>query len=165
MKPFDPQAVQSIYSSPLGRIHLLANAHALLGLWFEGQDHFPTLDSFPSVTTHPVHAMAHAQLGEYFLQQGHAFSLPLDYSVGTDFQQAVWRQLGTIAPGQTRSYAAIAQAIGRPLAVRAVGAAIGSNPLSIVVPCHRVIGSNGKLTGYAGGLPRKIALLQFESAI
>ena len=165
MKPFDPHAVQSTYRSPLGRIHLLANAHALLGLWFEGQDHFPALDHFPSVTTYPVHAIAHTQLHEYFSQQRQAFSLPLDYSVGTDFQQAVWRQLTAIAPGQTRSYAAIAQAIGRPLAVRAVGAAIGRNPLSIIVPCHRVIGSNGKLTGYAGGLPRKIALLQLESAI
>ena len=165
MKPFDPLAVQSTYRSPLGRIHLLANERALLGVWFEGQDHFPALDSFPSVTTHPVHDMAHTQLHEYFLQRGHGFSLPLDYSVGTKFQQAVWRQLTAIAPGKTLSYAAIAQAIGRPSAVRAVGAAIGRNPLSIVVPCHRVIGSNGQLTGYAGGLPRKIALLQFESAI
>ena len=165
MKPFDPHAVQSTYRSPLGRIHLLANARALLGLWFEGQDHFPALDNFPSVTTHPVHAMAHTQLNEYFSQQRQAFSLPLDYSVGTEFQQAVWRQLTAIAPGKTRSYAAIAQAIERPLAVRAVGAAIGRNPLSIIVPCHRVIGSNGQLTGYAGGLPRKIALLQLESAI
>ena len=165
MKPFDPLAVQSTYRSPLGRIHLLANANGLLGLWFEGQDHFPTLDAFPSVNAHAIHDLAHAQLRAYFLQRGHGFSLPLDYSVGTDFQQAVWRQLGKIAPGQTRSYAAIARAIGRPLAVRAVGAAIGRNPLSIVVPCHRVIGSNGQLTGYAGGLPRKIALLQLESAI
>jgi methylated-DNA-[protein]-cysteine S-methyltransferase len=165
MKPFDPQAVQSIYGSPLGQIHLLANAHALLGVWFEGQDHFPALDAFPSVSTHAIHDLAHAQLRAYFLQQAHGFSLPLDYSVGTDFQQAVWRHLGKIAPGQTRSYAAIAQAIGRPLAVRAVGAAIGRNPLSIIVPCHRVIGSNGQLTGYAGGLPRKIALLELESAI
>ena len=164
MKPFDSQAVQSTYQSPLGTIHLMANAHALLGLWFEGQDHFPALDDFASNTSHPVHAMAHVQLREYFSQERQAFSLPLDYRVGTDFQQAVWRQLGKIAPGQTRSYAAIAQAIGRPLAVRAVGAAIGRNPLSIVVPCHRVIGSNGQLTGYAGGLPRKIALLQLESA-
>ena len=164
MKSFDARAVQSTYQSPLGTIHLLANAHALLGLWFEGQDHFPALDPFATVTSHPVHDMAHAQLGEYFSQQRQAFSLPLDYSVGTDFQQAVWRQLTTIAPGQTSSYAAIAQAIGKPAAVRAVGGAIGRNPLSIMVPCHRVIGSNGQLTGYAGGLPRKIALLQLESA-
>ena len=164
MKPFDPQAVQSIYQSPLGTIHLLANTHALLGLWFEGQDHFPALDDFALSTTHPIHTMAHAQLHEYFSQQRKAFSLPLDYSVGTDFQQAVWRQLTAIAPGTTSSYAAIAQAIGKPAAVRAVGGAIGRNPLSIVVPCHRVIGSNGQMTGYAGGLPRKIALLQLESA-
>jgi methylated-DNA-[protein]-cysteine S-methyltransferase len=165
MQTFDPHAVQSTYQSPLGKIHLLANAHALLGLWFEGQDHFPALDTFKSVTTHPVHDMAHAQLQEYFSQQRPSFSLPLDYSVGTDFQQAVWRQLTAIAPGQTSSYAAIAKAIGKPAAVRAVGGAIGRNPLSIVVPCHRVIGGKGQLTGYAGGLPRKIALLQLESAI
>ena len=164
MKSFDAHAVQSTYQSPLGTIHLLANAHALLGLWFEGQDHFPALDDFASSTTHPVHAMAHTQLGEYFSQQRKAFSLALDYGVGTDFQQAVWRQLTAIAPGTTSSYAAIAHAVGKPAAVRAVGGAIGRNPLSIVVPCHRVIGSNGQLTGYAGGLPRKIALLQLESA-
>lgn len=165
MKPFDPLAVQSIYSSPLGQIHLLANAKALLGVWFEGQDHFPALDSFPSVTTHPVHDMAHAQLHEYFLQRGHGFSLPLDYSVGTEFQQAVWRQLTAIAPGKTISYAAIAQAIGRPSAMRAVGAAIGRNPLSIVVPCHRVIGKNGLLSGYAGEIWRKKWLLEHEGVL
>ena len=164
MKPFDSQAVQSTYQSPLGTIHLLAHAQALLGVWFEGQDHFPALSDFASNTSHPVHAMAHTQLREYFAQQRQVFSLPLDYSAGTDFQQAVWRQLTAIAPGTTSSYAAIAQAIGKPAAVRAVGGAIGRNPLSIVVPCHRVIGSNGQLTGYAGGLPRKIALLQLESA-
>jgi methylated-DNA-[protein]-cysteine S-methyltransferase len=164
MQAFDPHALQSTYQSPLGRIHLLANSKALLGLWFEGQDHFPRLDAFASASAHPVHDLACAQLHEYFLQQRQAFSLPLDYSVGTDFQQAVWRQLASIAPGQTSSYAAIARAIGNPSAVRAVGGAIGRNPLSIVVPCHRVIGSDGRLTGYAGGLPRKIALLQLESA-
>jgi methylated-DNA-[protein]-cysteine S-methyltransferase len=109
--------------------------------------------------------MAHAQLDAYFLQQRQVFSLPVDYSVGTAFQQAVWRQLTLIAPGQTTNYAAIALAIGNRAAVRAVGGAVGRNPLSIVVPCHRVIGSNGAMTGYAGGLPRKIALLQLESAI
>lgn len=165
MKPFDSQAVRSTYQSPLGAIHLLAHAHALLGLWFEGQDHFPALVDFAPSASHPIHAMAHRQLGEYFAQRRLVFSVPLDYRVGTDFQQAVWRQLTAIAPGTTSSYAAIARAIGRPAAVRAVGGAIGRNPLSIVVPCHRVIGGNGQLTGYAGGLPRKIALLQLESAI
>jgi len=157
--------MQSIYLSPLGRMYVLANDHALLGLWFEGQEHFPGLDAFASVRTHPVHDMAHAQLDAYFLQQRQVFSLPVDYSVGTAFQQAVWRQLTLIAAGQTTSYAAIALAIGNRAAVRAVGGAVGRNPLSIVVPCHRVIGSNGAMTGYAGGLPRKIALLQLESAI
>jgi methylated-DNA-[protein]-cysteine S-methyltransferase len=165
MKPFDRHALQSIYRSPLGRMYVLANDHALLGLWFEGQEYFPALEAFASVRTHPVHDMAHAQLDAYFLQQRQVFSLPVDYSAGTDFQQAVWRQLTFIAPGQTTNYAAIALAIGNRAAVRAVGGAVGRNPLSIVVPCHRVIGSNGAMTGYAGGLPRKIALLQLESAI
>ena len=93
------------------------------------------------------------------------FTLALDWTGGTTFQQSVWQGLRAIPAGTTCTYGAIAQAIGKPAAVRAVGGAIGRNPLSIVVPCHRVIGSNGQLTGYAGGLPRKVALLQLESAI
>ncbi|NBT91502.1 MAG: methylated-DNA--[protein]-cysteine S-methyltransferase, partial [Betaproteobacteria bacterium] len=84
-------------------------------------------------------------------------------SPGTPFQQSVWNALQEIAPGQTSSYGAIAQTIGKPSAARAVGAAVGRNPWSIIVPCHRVLGAGGALTGYAGGLDRKIALLQLES--
>jgi methylated-DNA-[protein]-cysteine S-methyltransferase len=101
------------------------------------------------------------QLTAYFAGELREFRLPLDMA-GTEFQCRVWRQLLTIPYGETRSYAQVAQAIGAPQAVRAVGAANGANPIAIVVPCHRVIGSNGKLTGYGGGLPLKKRLLAIE---
>ncbi|HUI53609.1 MAG TPA: methylated-DNA--[protein]-cysteine S-methyltransferase [Bryobacteraceae bacterium] len=103
------------------------------------------------------------QLQEYFAGKRREFRLVLDMQ-GTEFQKRVWRQLETIPYGETRSYAQIAGAIGRPKAVRAVGAANGANPIPIVVPCHRVIGSSGKLTGYGGGLPLKKKLLELEGA-
>jgi O-6-methylguanine DNA methyltransferase len=103
------------------------------------------------------------ELRSYFAGVLRVFSVPLDMQ-GTDFQLSVWRQLVKIPYGETRSYAQVAEAIGRPKAVRAVGAANGSNPVAIVVPCHRVIGSSGKLTGYGGGLPLKKRLLELEGA-
>ena len=103
------------------------------------------------------------ELRAYFAGKLRIFHVPLDIE-GTDFQKSVWTQLGKIPYGETRSYAQIAKAIGRPKAVRAVGAANGSNPVAIVVPCHRVIGSSGKLTGYGGGLPLKKRLLELEGA-
>jgi len=102
-----------------------------------------------------------SQLRAYFAGRLREFRLPLSLA-GTDFQIRVWRHLQTIPYGETRSYSAIAQAIGRPSAVRAVGAANGANPVPIVVPCHRVIGANGKLVGYGGGLPLKKRLLELE---
>ena len=101
------------------------------------------------------------QLSAYFLGQLKAFAIPVDMR-GTPFQQEVWQALLTIPFGQIRSYGQVASQIGRPKAVRAVGAANGANPVPIIVPCHRVIGSNGKLTGYAGGLPLKVQLLKTE---
>ncbi len=103
-----------------------------------------------------------AQLDGYFSGQRTTFDGALDLRAGTPFQQAVWQALRAIAPGTTTSYGALSRAIGKPRAVRAVGAAIGRNPISIIVPCHRVVGSSGALTGYAGGLQRKSALLQLE---
>jgi methylated-DNA-[protein]-cysteine S-methyltransferase len=108
-------------------------------------------------------ASATRQLQEYFAGNRQVFDMPLDLNGGTDFQQQVWRALLEIPSGQTVSYGTLSQRIGRPRAVRAVGAAVGRNPLSIVVPCHRIVGTNGALTGYAGGLDRKTALLQLES--
>ncbi|HEX3744041.1 MAG TPA: methylated-DNA--[protein]-cysteine S-methyltransferase [Bryobacteraceae bacterium] len=103
------------------------------------------------------------ELRAYFAGKLHTFSVPLDMQ-GTEFQLSVWHRLCRIPYGETRSYAQIAEAVGRPTAVRAVGAANGSNPVAIIVPCHRVIGSNGKLTGYGGGLPMKKRLLELEGA-
>jgi methylated-DNA-[protein]-cysteine S-methyltransferase len=110
---------------------------------------------------HPVLAEAERQIQEYFAGERTSFSVPLDFR-GTDFQKSVWAALLTIPFGETRSYSEIARQIGRPGASRAVGAANGRNPLSIVAPCHRVIGTNGALTGFAGGLAAKEALLGME---
>jgi methylated-DNA-[protein]-cysteine S-methyltransferase len=118
-------------------------------------------DSGPGPASVPVLAAAVAQLGEYFLGSRQTFELPLAPR-GTEFQQAVWEQLRIIPFGETRTYGALARAIGRPQASRAVGAANGSNPLPIVLPCHRVVGSNGSLTGFGGGLPIKRWLLIHE---
>lgn len=109
----------------------------------------------------PLIEEAVRQLREYFAGLRRAFDLPLDLQ-GTLFQKRVWRYLETIPYGQTRSYSQVAEAIGAPSAVRAVGAANGANPIPIVVPCHRVIGAGGKLTGYGGGLPLKQRLLELE---
>lgn len=111
---------------------------------------------------HPVLAQTETQLGQYFARQRRSFDLPLQ-CIGTPFQRAAWQALLHIPYGQTRSYAAQAQALGKPSATRAVAAANGANKISIVVPCHRVIGSDGSLTGFGGGLARKLALLTLES--
>lgn len=164
---FVTSIVQSRTSSPLGNIALAASAQGLAGLWFtEGQRHLPPeLAAWPSAPEHPVLKQASAQLAEYFAGQRRDFELPLDLSSGTAFQQAVWQALRGLLPGGTVSYGEISAQIGKPGAVRAVGAAIGRNPISIVVPCHRVIGASGALTGYAGGLERKSALLRLEGAL
>jgi methylated-DNA-[protein]-cysteine S-methyltransferase len=112
----------------------------------------------------PILVEAARQLEEYFAGARKGFDLELDFE-GTEFQRKVWRALLTIPYGETRSYAQIAKQIGQPQAVRAVGAANGRNPISIVAPCHRVIGSTGKLTGFGGGLPAKALLLELEGAL
>ena len=152
-------------TSPLGGMVLAASADKLVGVWFDGQAHLPDVQGFPLAPTHPVLLRAAEQLLQYFDGQRLEFDLPLDLSTGTAFQQAVWRALQDIARGQTCSYQDISRQIGHPKAMRAVGGAVGRNPLSIVVPCHRVLGEGGALTGYAGGLARKTALLQLEGAL
>ncbi len=114
-------------------------------------------------TPHPVLQQAKDELHRYFIGEKMSFSVPLDLR-GTAFQTSVWRELCTIPYGETRSYGELALAIGRPNAPRAVGAANGANPIAIIVPCHRVIGSNGALTGYGGGIPTKSWLLALEGA-
>lgn len=154
--------IRCAWTSPLGPVTLAARDQRLAGLWFDGQKHQPDPSGWQAQPQHPVLLQAKAQLREYFDGARKQFDLPLDLGAGTPFQQQVWAGLLGIAAGSTWTYAALSRSIGRPDAVRAVAAAVGRNPLSIVVPCHRVIGSNGALTGYAGGLDRKAALLQRE---
>lgn len=151
-------------ATPLGAMTLAATPAGLAGAWFDGQAHHPGPLAAAVDASHPWLQAAAAQLSAYFADGLRRFTLPLD-AAGTPFQQAVWRALGAIPAGATTDYGAIAAALGRPQAARAVGAAVGRNPLSIVVPCHRVLGRDGALTGYAGGLPRKRALLALESAL
>ena len=165
MTTFAANTVRLRYISPLGPMTLCGNEQALLGIWFDGQKHQPDPHAWRLVSEHPVLQLAQTQLSEYFSGTRQHFELPLDLGSGTAVQQAVWRGLLEIPPGHTTSYGTLSQRIGRPSAVRAVGSAVGRNPLSIVVPCHRVLGSDGSLTGYAGGLERKIALLQLEQAL
>jgi methylated-DNA-[protein]-cysteine S-methyltransferase len=151
-------------SSPLGDILLGATEQGLCGLWFEGQKHMPDMQGWPT-GRNAVIDLAQQQMQQYFAKQRSEFDLPLDLRVGTPFQQSVWHALLTIASGQHSSYGSIAKHIGNPQAVRAVGAAVGRNPISVIVPCHRVLGAGGALTGYAGGLERKTALLQLEGVL
>jgi methylated-DNA-[protein]-cysteine S-methyltransferase len=146
--------VSQIIDSPVGPLRLRADDHALLEVAFA--------KGAPERSAHPILRLAGAELAAYFAGKLTRFEVPLD-AVGTEFQRAVWRALLEIPFGETRSYADIAVRIGRPAAVRAVGAANGRNPIAIVIPCHRVIGSDGSLTGYGGGEPRKRWLLSHES--
>jgi methylated-DNA-[protein]-cysteine S-methyltransferase len=155
---------QSEALTPLGRLNLVATAKGLAGAWFEGQAHHPGELDLPHRPDWSVFLVAQRALNDYFeAPQTTAFTLAMDPQ-GSPFQQTVWQQLLRIAPGQTTHYGAIAQTLGKPQASRAVGAAVGRNPLSIFIPCHRVVGRDGSLTGYAGGLARKQALLKAEGA-
>lgn len=162
---FDSSIVRARYDSPLGTMTLAATPRGLAGVWFEGQRHMPDSSAWPLQPEHPVLRLAQAQLDEYFGGTRTRFELPLDLQCGTRFQQSVWQALLAIPAGGTTSYGVLSQRIGLPRAVRAVGAAVGRNPVSIVVPCHRVLGAKGALTGYAGGLERKTALLRLEGAV
>jgi methylated-DNA-[protein]-cysteine S-methyltransferase len=162
---FTTPLVRRSLLSPSGPMTLGATPHALVWIGFDGQKHAPDTHTWPIDDSHPLLERAAQELGEYFAGQRRNFDLPLDLSCGTVFQQKVWRSLLGIEVGTTSTYGAICNAIGQPKAARAVGAAIGRNPISIVVPCHRVVGSSGALTGYAGGIDRKIALLQLESTL
>jgi methylated-DNA-[protein]-cysteine S-methyltransferase len=157
---------QARFDSPLGPLTAAATGKGLAGLWFDGQAHHPGPLDAPENPRHPVLAQACRELDAYWKDAGAGagFRVPLDLQ-GTDFQRKVWRALLKIRPGSTSTYAAIAARAGSPAAVRAAGAAIGRNPVSVIVPCHRVLGRNGSLTGYAGGLGRKRALLQREGAL
>ena len=152
---------QGLIATPLGPLVALACDAGLMGLWFEGQQHNPGLLAAPVDDAQRWIAQARAELDLYFEGRLREFRVTLAPQ-GTPFQEAVWRRLCAIGCGDTTSYGRIAQDVGSPQASRAVGAAVGRNPVTIIVPCHRVIGENGTLTGYAGGLHRKQALLDLE---
>jgi methylated-DNA-[protein]-cysteine S-methyltransferase len=151
-----------VIDSPVGQLKLVASERGLAAiLWENDNPRRVPLGEVVDSDDHPVLLESERQLREYFAGHRKEFSLPMDFR-GTEFQRRVWGALLTIPFGETRSYLQIAQQIGSPAAVRAVGAANGKNPLSIIAPCHRVVGSNGKLTGFAGGLEVKAQLLSLE---
>ena len=148
--------------SPVGELTLIASETGLVAVLWETDDPARVrLGEVQDQADHPVLVRTAAQLDEYFAGERRAFDLPLDFR-GTDFQKSVWAQLLTIPFGETRSYGEIAVALGNPTASRAVGAANGRNPISIIAPCHRVVGASGSLTGFAGGLETKAFLLKLE---
>ena len=149
------------YQSPLGRLTLQANDKGLTGSWFDKQSTAPA-DFGAQSDQHPILQQAMTEYTEYFKGTLKQFEVPTDPQ-GSDFQQQVWNTLQTIAFGETWCYQDLAIAINNPKAVRAVGLANGKNPVSIIIPCHRVIGKNGKLTGYAGGIENKRQLLLHEN--
>ncbi|HTJ28882.1 MAG TPA: methylated-DNA--[protein]-cysteine S-methyltransferase [Acidobacteriaceae bacterium] len=149
--------------SPVGRLKLVASPQGLAAvLWQNDRPTRVRLGEMVEDPNHPHLRRAITQLNEYFSRRRTTFDLPLDPR-GTPFQQQVWDQLLAIPYGETRSYLDLARKLGNPNATRAVGAANGRNPISIIVPCHRVIGSSGSLTGFAGGLEIKQRLLHLES--
>ncbi|MEW5886853.1 MAG: methylated-DNA--[protein]-cysteine S-methyltransferase [Pseudomonadota bacterium] len=178
-----PTLLRALHTSPLGDLLLLASASHLCGLWFADEQALPAWarqaadatgvagaapgsgspSAAAAASAQAVLAQARTQLDQYFAGQRQRFDLPLDWSCGTPFQQQVWAALARLEPGQCCSYGALAAAIGRPSAARAVGGALGRNPLGIVLPCHRVLGHAGGLTGYTGGLERKQRLLELEA--
>jgi methylated-DNA-[protein]-cysteine S-methyltransferase len=152
-----------VVESPVGPLKLVASEAGLAAiLWKNDSPRRVRLGNVVEDVTNPILLETERQLGEYFAGRRKAFDLRLDFA-GTDFQRRVWAALLTIPFGETRSYAQIAKQIGSPEAVRAVGAANGRNPISIIAPCHRVIGSSGQLTGFAGGLETKARLLALEN--
>lgn len=154
--------VSKYFASPVGNLKLVTSDLGLIALLWENDDpkRVP-LDERIEEGNHPILLLAEAELEEYFAGKRSVFSVPLDMR-GTSFQKQVWQALQEIPFGETRSYGQLANQLGKPDAARTVGAANGRNPVSIIVPCHRVIGSSGKLTGFAGGLDAKAYLLALE---
>jgi methylated-DNA-[protein]-cysteine S-methyltransferase len=151
----------AILKSPVGHLLLVADETHLLGIYFSGEKHAPATRDWKCNPDHAVLKQTARELDEYFNGTRTTFSVPLRYE-GTKFQQAIWRQISQISFGKTISYTELANRVGAPGAPRAAGTATGQNPLSIIIPCHRVVGRNGRLHGYAGGLDRKRRLLEVE---
>lgn len=177
------------YSSPVGVLYIAARADAIVGIWYEDQAHFPLPHELGELIENPgaylrehgtaedgtaedeepageyaaalLLSRAEAELSEYFERKRTSFTLPLDPE-GTDFQLIVWEHLKTVPAGYTTTYGEISRAVGPGAPAQAVGQAVGRNKVSIIIPCHRVIGADGSLTGYAGGVERKQFLLDLE---
>lgn len=155
--------LQRRIETPLGPLTAARSPAGLSGLWFDGQKHHPgPLDVPEDDGSDPVLSATEGALTAYF--SGKPFTLPPLDPAGTVFQRQVWQALLEIAPGASDTYGRLAERLGRAQAARALGAAVGRNPISVLIPCHRVVGSDGSLTGYAGGLERKQALLRLEGA-
>lgn len=153
------------FDSPLGEMRIASRDGAIFAIGFPGQKHdLERQDEWRRDDGAPELAAARAQLREYFAGKRRDFDLPLS-PAGSVFQQRVWRALLRVGYGRTSTYGALARTVARPAAARAVGAAVGRNPIAIVVPCHRIIGADGSLTGYAGGLERKTRLLTLEGVL
>ncbi|GAB4477454.1 MAG: methylated-DNA--[protein]-cysteine S-methyltransferase [Burkholderiaceae bacterium] len=154
--------IYTLLDSPLGALTLASDGKHLTEVRFPRRDGRPAVGrAWRRDDAAPVLARAREQFAEYFEGRRTRFALPLR-PTGTRFQQTVWRALLKVPFGRTSTYGALAAAIGRPTAARAVGVAVGANPLAVVIPCHRIIGADGTLTGYAGGLARKVKLLALE---
>jgi methylated-DNA-[protein]-cysteine S-methyltransferase len=150
------------YKSPRGRMLLVADDKALTGVYFTGQKYQPSIEEeWRRDGAHAPLRQAKREIAEYFAGTRTRFTIKIA-AHGTPFQCAVWKAIASVKFGRTIAYAELARRAGRPGSARAAGAATGRNPISIVVPCHRIVGSNGSLTGYAGGLAKKRALLDLE---
>lgn len=156
-----PTRQHTVIDSPYGPLTLVSTDRVLAGLYMTGQRHRPPEETFGEPDAGPFDE-AVEQLDAYFAGELREFTLPLDLA-GTPFQRCVWAELQRIPYGETRTYGELAENLGKPGASRAVGLANGKNPVGIIVPCHRVIGASGSLTGYGGGLDRKQRLLAFEN--
>ena len=185
--PQPPEALTRWYTrypSPVGLLYIAARANAIVGIWYEDQAHFPLPHELGGLVENPgaylrdhgtpeddepageyaaaqLLELATVQLSEYFARKRTSFTLPLDPE-GTDFQLIVWEHLKTVPAGCTTTYGDISRAVGPGAPAQAVGQAVGRNKVSIMIPCHRVIGADGSLTGYAGGVERKQFLLDLE---
>lgn len=164
IKRVDMETSYDIIDSPMGSILIASRDNGLAGLWFEGQKYEGKPQSdWQQRPAEPVVRAAGMQLKQYFAGQREVFDVALNLA-GTDFQKLVWKELLKIPSGQTISYGELANRLRKPKAVRAAAAAVGRNPVSVIVPCHRVVGANGALTGYAGGIERKEGLLKLEAS-
>jgi len=149
------------FRSPQGSMVIAATGKGVAGVYFKGQKHFPETRDWRRDPRHPALRQAKRELQEYFARRRRRFTVPVD-PAGTPFQRAVWKAIAKVRFGGTLTYGELARRAGHPGSARAAGAATGRNPLGILVPCHRIVGADGSLTGYAGGLARKRALLALE---